>query len=224
MQRKALTSAILTCCMAFGGSALAETPSAPAAAAPAPAPATPAAPAAPAAPVVMASAEMLANTCAGCHGTDGNSQGPATPTIAGISSEYFIGAMQDYKSGKRPATIMGRIAKGYSDEEITAMAGFFAKKPFQPGKQGSDAKLAKAGANLHKKYCEKCHEEGGTSSKDDAGILAGQWGPYLAYSFEDFISGSRQMEEKMAKKIKEMQEQAGNDAIPQLLNFYAAGK
>ena len=36
------------------------------------------------------SASMLANTCAGCHGPKGNSHGPATPTISGISSEYFI--------------------------------------------------------------------------------------------------------------------------------------
>jgi len=42
------------------------------------------------------SAQMLSDTCAGCHGTDGNSGGPATPTIAGISEEYFVEIMQGY--------------------------------------------------------------------------------------------------------------------------------
>jgi sulfide dehydrogenase cytochrome subunit len=36
-------------------------------------------------------ATMLANTCAGCHGTNGSSVGPSSPTIAGISRDYFIG-------------------------------------------------------------------------------------------------------------------------------------
>ena len=34
--------------------------------------------------------------------------------------------MRDFKSDKRPATIMNRIAKGYTDKEITAMSEYFA--------------------------------------------------------------------------------------------------
>ncbi|MFY9974750.1 MAG: c-type cytochrome, partial [Chromatiaceae bacterium] len=41
-----------------------------------------------------ASARMLAETCAGCHGTDGTSVGPASPTIAGMNGEYFTELMQ----------------------------------------------------------------------------------------------------------------------------------
>ncbi|MBU0501537.1 MAG: c-type cytochrome [Gammaproteobacteria bacterium] len=218
MQKKTLTSALLTCGLALSGPALAQTP----AAAPAAAPAEAAA--APSAPVAMASGSMLGNTCAGCHGTDGNSQGPATPTIAGISSEYFIGAMTAYKSDTRPSTIMARIAKGYSEGEIKAMAEFFATKPFKAVPQESDATLAKHGANLHKKYCEKCHEEGGTSTKDDAGILAGQWTPYLSYTMEDFMGGKREMDKKMKKKLDEMHGKTGDEGIKQLLNFYAGRK
>ena len=65
-----------------------------------------------------ASASMLANTCAGCHGTGGNSQGPSAPTIAGISGAYFVEVMQGFASGEVPSTIMGRIAKGYTEDEI----------------------------------------------------------------------------------------------------------
>jgi sulfide dehydrogenase cytochrome subunit len=43
-----------------------------------------------------ADATMLANTCAGCHGPDGASGGPATPTIAGLSTEYFVEVMNGY--------------------------------------------------------------------------------------------------------------------------------
>ncbi len=60
------------------------------------------------------SASMLANTCFGCHGPGGNSNGPATPTLAGASAEYFEEVMEAYQSGDRRATIMDRIAKGYT--------------------------------------------------------------------------------------------------------------
>ncbi len=177
-------------------------------------------------PVLAAtpSASMLGNTCAGCHGTNGNSNGPATPTIAGMSSEYFIEAMAEYKSGERPSTIMGRIAKGYTEEEVKLMAGFFSKKKMERQPQQVDAKMAKKGMKLHEKYCEKCHEDGGRSSEDDAGILAGQWLPYLHYTMDDFISGKREMSKKMKKKVEQLQSKGGDEAVNALLEYYGSQK
>ena len=106
-----------------------------------------------------ASPDMLANTCFGCHGTNGASAGPATPTIAGISPVYFEEVMQGFKSGEIKSTIMGRIAQGYSDEEIKAMGAVFAKDTFIAAKQPFDEKKADFGAKLHDKYCEKCHAD-----------------------------------------------------------------
>jgi cytochrome subunit of sulfide dehydrogenase len=170
-----------------------------------------------------ASAQMLGFTCAGCHGTDGNSNGPATPSIAGISKDYFIDAMVAYKKGERPSTIMTRIAKGYSDGDIKKMAGFFATKKFKAGNQKADNKAAKRGKKLHKKYCEKCHEDGGASSEDDAGILAGQWKPYLQYTLIDFRAG-REMPKKMKKKMKQLHKSKGDKGVADLLEFYASRK
>ena len=167
------------------------------------------------------SAEMLAYTCVGCHGTNGVSAGPATPSIAGISEEYFVENMQGYASGDIPSTIMGRIAKGYSEEEIQALAGFFSGQTFVAAKQDSDSALAEKGAKLHDKYCEKCHAEGGTSAEDDSGILAGQWTPYLAWTLADYHSGDREATKKMAKQLKKMKKKAGDEGTTQLLNYYA---
>ena len=44
-------------------------------------------------------ATMLADTCAGCHGTDGASTGPATPSLAGMSEIYMVDSMKAFKSG-----------------------------------------------------------------------------------------------------------------------------
>ena len=171
-----------------------------------------------------ASAAMLADTCAGCHGTDGASVGPASPTIAGMSNDYFIELMEGFASDEVPSTIMGRIARGYTAEEIAAMAGFFSKQEFTPAKQDTDAKLAEKGAKLHDKYCEKCHAEGGSSAEDDSGILKGQWTPYVKWSLADYISGDRKATKKMNKKLKKMLKKEGDESVEALLNFYASSK
>jgi len=71
--------------------------------------------------------EMMGNTCAGCHGTMGRVSGEAFMPLAGMKESTFIKAMTDFRSGARPATLMGHVARGYSDEQIKAMAEFFAK-------------------------------------------------------------------------------------------------
>ena len=53
---------------------------------------------------------MLSASCAGCHGTDGRSPG-AIPSINGKSAEYIRSALEDFRSGKRESTVMGRHAK-----------------------------------------------------------------------------------------------------------------
>jgi len=167
---------------------------------------------------------MLGNTCAGCHGTYGVSTGPATPTIAGNSAEYMIEAMKAYKSGDRPSTIMGRIAKGYNDAEIEAMAKYFAGQKYALASQKSSASMAKKGAKLHDKYCEKCHSEGGTLAEDESGFLGGQWKLYTQYSLEDFMSGKREMTKKMKKKLKKMHKKAGDKGIAEVIEYYASQK
>jgi sulfide dehydrogenase cytochrome subunit len=71
---------------------------------------------------------MLSNSCAACHGTDGKSPG-AIPSIYGKSSEFIKQALTDFREGKRPATVMGRHATGYSDEEIQMIAEYFSSLP-----------------------------------------------------------------------------------------------
>ena len=70
-------------------------------------------------------ARNLAATCASCHGTGGVSQG-GTESLAGMAKDNIVRKMQEFKSGTKPASIMHQLAKGYSDEQITLIAGWFA--------------------------------------------------------------------------------------------------
>jgi sulfide dehydrogenase cytochrome subunit len=169
-----------------------------------------------------ASDSMLANTCAGCHGTNGNSTGPAAPSIAGYNPAYFSYVMQGYASGEVPSTIMGRIAKGYTEGEIEQMANFYAAQKYIPAKQSFDAKQAAKAEDLHEKYCEKCHENGGSSAEDESGFLAGQWAPYLRMQLADYYAGSREPSKKMKKKMEDLHEKAGDAGVEALIQYYAS--
>ena len=174
-------------------------------------------------------AQAMADTCAGCHGTDGQSVGPASPNLAGMSASYFIDSMTYFKNQEkgawggedaRPATIMDRIAKGYTDEQIEAMAVHFAAMPVYKANVPHDAGKAKAGFAIYDKGCAKCHDEGGALPDDDAGILAGQWLPWLQYSMADFQSGHREMPKKMKKEVEKL-----SDAeLESVLHYFASQK
>ena len=73
----------------------------------------------------MNTARHLAQTCTNCHGTNGLSVG-GMPSIAGQDREYLARQMRDFRDGKRPATVMHQLAKGFTDPEIDALAAWFA--------------------------------------------------------------------------------------------------
>jgi sulfide dehydrogenase cytochrome subunit len=71
-------------------------------------------------------ARNLAATCFTCHGNDGRSVGGVPPALAGRSKAELLQALKDFKDGKRPATIMHQHAKGYTDQQLDTIAGYFA--------------------------------------------------------------------------------------------------
>ncbi len=72
-------------------------------------------------------ARYLAGSCANCHGTDGRSASSGgMPGLAGLSRTYFIEQMNAFRSGARQATVMHQLAKGYTDDQISRLADYFA--------------------------------------------------------------------------------------------------
>jgi sulfide dehydrogenase cytochrome subunit len=66
-----------------------------------------------------------ASSCSGCHATNA-SAGTPVPPLQGRSAGEIAEATMEYKTGKRQGTIMDRIAKGFSDEEVKAIAAWYA--------------------------------------------------------------------------------------------------
>lgn len=72
-------------------------------------------------------ARYLAANCANCHGTTGVAQG-AMPSLAGQQKTFIVEQMRAFRDGKRPATIMHQLAKGYTDRQIELVADHFSRQ------------------------------------------------------------------------------------------------
>ena len=71
---------------------------------------------------------MLAASCANCHGPDGRSTG-VIPQLRGLPEAHLLQRLQAFKAGTaKDATVMTRLAKGYDDEQLKALAQWFSKK------------------------------------------------------------------------------------------------
>ena len=87
--------------------------------------------------VALASATVLASSaqalpvrsmaaaCAGCHGTQGVAQ-PGMASLAGVPKDELLRLLMEFKSGRRPATLMNQLTRGYSDEQLAQLADYFA--------------------------------------------------------------------------------------------------
>jgi len=71
-------------------------------------------------------ARNMAAACAICHGTDGHAVTKDVTTLAGIPADHLAKLLRDFRDGKRPATVMHQLSKGYTDAQIDAIAGWFA--------------------------------------------------------------------------------------------------
>jgi cytochrome subunit of sulfide dehydrogenase len=176
----------------------------------------------------------LLENCAGCHGKDGAGTESEVPIIGGYSAKYLTDSLTNYKNKARPCpevkynsgsqkgqtTDMCTVASKLSDGDVTAIADDLSKKPFVRAKQTADAAKAEHGKQIHDTHCKKCHEDGGSSPEDDAGILAGQWMPYIRHTFEEYSSGQRPMPKKMKPKMDELTK----DDIDALINYYGSVK
>ncbi len=190
------------------------------------------------APIIIdahaADIEKLIAPCEDCHGKDGASKVPEIPVIGGFSAIYTADTLAAYKEKQRvckdvkypsgahkgETSNMCKAVENLSEEDVNLIAEYYADKPFVRVTQSFDAGLAETGKGIHNLNCKKCHEDGGSSPDDDAGILAGQWMPYLEDQFEEYASGKRILPEKMKPKMEKLSQ----DDIKALLNYYGSFK
>lgn len=164
-------------------------------------------------------AEMLTFGCAGCHGTDGVSTGPASPSIAGFDMRYLLDVMRQFKKGERAATIMDRLSAAYTVKELRLIATHFSEKPWGNADTVVDADKALEGSKLHEELCEECHEKAGEDQDHEVPRLAGQWPAYLYFQLLDYRDRPDEMPQP--DKMRDRLEGLSDAELEALSQFYA---
>jgi sulfide dehydrogenase cytochrome subunit len=151
--------------------------------------------------------EGLARTCNNCHGVNGISAGGAMPSIGGQSEAYLKHIMMEWKSGARASATMTRLIKAYSDDDIAALAKYYAGKAWVPQVQAASAEVARKGKEATER-CETCHGvTGGQPDDETTPRLNGQQAKYIELELMKYRDdGFTMTHKKMLKNVRKMED------------------
>ena len=162
---------------------------------------------------------VLARTCNNCHGVSGVSAGKSMPSIGGLPRDYLANIMKQWKYDERGAATMNRIVKGLTDDEINALAVYFAKKPWVPVTQPIGPAMLKKGKAVISENCEDCHGPTGGDPDEDAPKINGQWAKYMELELEKYTDEEFDMPHRKMKKTARKMKPAD---VPAAAHYYGA--
>ncbi len=126
----------------------------------------------------------LAKACAKCHGEDGNSKAPGTPTLAGQQPHYLVMAIQEYHQGDRKAATMKSMLSNSSTVDLEKLALYFASQT--PTQRGAPSFGDPVAGEPTTAMCGGCHGAQGVSHDAATPSLAGQDPRYLVSAIKAY--------------------------------------
>ena len=106
----------------------------------------------------QAQVEERVKVCAGCHGADGNSSTPGSPSLAGQPKVFLENYLVLSREGLRGPEAMQSLLRGVPDRELIALASHYSKLPVKPAADAGDAARVRRGRELAAKHrCGNCH-------------------------------------------------------------------
>jgi len=145
------------------------------------------------APGDAATGKAAADACAGCHGEQGVSGTPTTPSLAGQDAEYTAAALRAYKDGTRNNETMKGLATPLDDAAIKNLAAYYATQQPQAPKVRKPLTTQE-----WTERCERCHGLNGNSTSPRLPALAGQRTDYLIKVLLAYRTGARKSSEMAA--------------------------
>jgi cytochrome c553 len=129
--------------------------------------------------------ETLA-ACAACHGPAGNSQTALVPSLAGQPKLFLENQLVLVREGLREIAVMKDVVAGLKDDEIVALAAYYAAQQVVPRPAPLQGERFRAGAELSRRMlCGTCHLPGYTGQQQ-VPRLAGQDEGYLLRAMRQF--------------------------------------
>ncbi|MGJ3262693.1 MAG: c-type cytochrome [Salinarimonas sp.] len=142
--------------------------------------------------------DIVAESCARCHGADGLGRGEgAFPELAGQKETYLYASLKAYAQGARQSGFMRPVAVGLSEPEMRALAAYYAELPAGPAAEpAADADGLALGERVARigvpergvPACASCH---GPQTSPWYPLISGQDVRYLALQLEAWRDGDR---------------------------------
>jgi len=166
---------------------------------------------------IIAAGAKLAARCNSCHGPAGNAaRSDVVPRLAGMSTEYFIPALESYFSGKRQHGIMKLFKKSTSPQGIKNLAAYYATRTPKMAPPSRHHKADPAAGKAAATTCAGCHGYDGNSLNPYMPNLAGQPMEYLIKAIKDYRDGRRK-EELMQEPVSQL----SNKTIANIAAYYS---
>lgn len=136
--------------------------------------------------------EIAARACSACHGLDGNPSNVQFPKLAGQVSGFTALQLRNYRSGERPNPLMAAIAKQIDDEQIEAVAAYYASLTPMTPDASADPELARKGEQIYQTgrpgapACRYCHGDDGEGLAPMFPRLAGQHAQFVYAALQPY--------------------------------------
>jgi cytochrome c553 len=137
----------------------------------------------------FAAVRKLTAMCAGCHGEDGNSEAPATPSVAGQHDAYLVTAIEAYQEGTWAEPMMQALTKPLTRDQVEDIAYFYAA--MVPRRAGAPTKGDAVAGLAVTAPCAGCHGVDGNTTDPKTPRLAGLSAEYLITAVNAYKDGSR---------------------------------
>jgi cytochrome c553 len=143
-----------------------------------------------------AAGKKKTESCAGCHGEDGNAPVAMFPKLAGQHASYLSKQLRDFKSGKRVDPTMNAMAESLSDADIADIGAWYAGQKVKPEvaeKNDLGLKIYRSGiASKQIPACAACHGPKGEGNPNPGyPQLGGQYSAYIGKILHDYKSVER---------------------------------
>jgi cytochrome c553 len=131
------------------------------------------------------------DSCAHCHGTDGNSTSSAYPSLAGQTKDYLYRQMKDFKEGRRKNSMMSPSIGALSDQDMQELAEYFSAQDLVRSTFIADpAKVAQGKKIAQETQCTACHQAGFKGLNEFPRVSRQKY-PYILKQLKDYRDGSR---------------------------------
>ena len=139
----------------------------------------------------LAEGRVKAQVCAACHGADGNSAIPGTPSLAGQPQQFIVTALFMFREGRRKNEQMTPFTEKLSNADLNDLALFFSsQKKTAPTHTTTPERIAQGKAITQANNCVACHTASLGGQQHIPGI-AGQRHEYLLSQLKQFRAGTR---------------------------------